>query len=101
MTEAKKAGTPARRPISSGSDGAILAVRMGEWVFTPASVHLAREAGATLHDNDRWIDLRYSAPLLEDLLTELRSIEADFVALSSTVDVSGGPGVQPTGPRHA
>lgn len=70
------------------------AVRMGEWVFTPASIQLTRTASATLHDKDRCITLRYSASLLEDLLTELGSIEADFTAVSPSLYVRDGNGVQ-------
>ncbi|WP_141747185.1 hypothetical protein [Streptomyces agglomeratus] len=101
MIKIMRVGMPARRSLTSGGNSAAFAVRMGEWVFTPASGHSAREAGATLRDDDRWIDLRYSAPLLEDLLAELRSIEADFVARSSSAEVSDWPGVQSAGQPHA
>lgn len=46
---------------------------MGDWVYTPAATG---RANATLHDNCRRVDLRYSAEILEGLLTELGCIEA-------------------------
>jgi hypothetical protein len=73
------------------------AVRMGQWVFTPARVRFAREANATLHDNDRCIVLRYSSSILETFLKEMGSIEAEFVELSRTVAGSTGPVGQETG----
>jgi hypothetical protein len=63
----------AQRVSSAGS-----AVRMGSWVYTPAPVGGVL---ATLHDSCRRVDLRYSAKLLEDLLTELGRIEAQAVPL--------------------
>ncbi|MBT2492764.1 hypothetical protein J7E96_30495 [Streptomyces sp. ISL-96] len=77
-------------------------VRMGQWVFTPACVRFAREANATLHDNDRCIVLRYSSSILESFLKEMGSIEAEFVTLSTTVEAAAGPVGQQTGRRlHA
>ncbi|MEV0122172.1 hypothetical protein AB0I16_11615 [Streptomyces sp. NPDC050703] len=61
--------------------GAASAVRMGTWVFTPAP---ADHLSATLQDEFRRVDLRYSAKLLEDLLAELGLIEAHFTILAST-----------------
>ncbi|GAA1522923.1 hypothetical protein GCM10009730_33900 [Streptomyces albidochromogenes] len=102
MTKAKRADMPVQRLISSRSDVGAPAVRMGEWVFTPpVRLRFAQEANATLHDNDRCIDLRYSSPLLEHLLAELGRIEADFVTLSSAAEAPGGHRGQPGGQRHA
>ncbi|WP_447034868.1 hypothetical protein [Streptomyces sp. DSM 118878] len=67
--------------MASTMSGATSAVRMGAWVFTPA---LAGNARATLQDDYRRVDLRYSAKLLEDLLAELGLIEAHFTTLAST-----------------
>ncbi|CAM5403666.1 hypothetical protein SALBM135S_01328 [Streptomyces alboniger] len=52
---------------------------MGAWIFTPAP---ADHASATLQDDYRRVDLRYSAQLLEDLLAELGDIEAHFTAVA-------------------
>ncbi|MBT2398767.1 hypothetical protein J7E89_23070 [Streptomyces sp. ISL-100] len=102
MTNTKRLDTPARRSISAGSDVSTAAVRMGQWVFTPTRVRFAREANATLHDNDRCVVLRYSSSILESFLKEMGSIEAEFVTLSSTVEGSAGPVGQQTGRRvHA
>lgn len=54
---------------------------MGNWVYTPA---LTDEANASLHDNFQRVDLRYSAQLIEDLLTELGRIEAHVVASANS-----------------
>jgi hypothetical protein len=67
--------------LAGTMSGATSAVRMGAWVFTPA---LTGSARATLQDDCRRVDLRYSAQLLEDLLAELGLIEAHFTTLAST-----------------
>ncbi|MFJ2608135.1 hypothetical protein ACIQOU_28840 [Streptomyces sp. NPDC091279] len=53
---------------------------MGNWVYTPAR---AEGAGATLHDDGRSVDLRYTAQILQDLLTELGAIEVRFRTASA------------------
>ncbi len=59
---------------------------MGDWVFTPAR---ANDTNATLRDDYRRVDLKYSAPLLEVLLTELDHIEAYFVTVADNSKGSG------------
>ncbi|MFD9377835.1 hypothetical protein ACFWBH_20185 [Streptomyces sp. NPDC059999] len=64
----------------STTGGAAGAVLLGKWVYTPAP---AAAVNATLHDSYRRVDLRHSAQLLEDLLTELGHIQARFAASAS------------------
>lgn len=102
MTNANMTVTHARRPIGSRSGVTTSAVRMGEWVFTPAPVDFVHEANATLHHEDRSIDLQYSSSVLEDFLREMGNIEAEFVSLASAAEASDVHGDQQTGQRfHA
>lgn len=94
MTKSNHSETRVHRLISSMSDTTapavrvgdmtVSVVRMGPWVFTPASARLAREANATLHDKDRCVDLQYSSSIVEDFLTAMASIETDFATLSTS-----------------
>lgn len=97
MTKANHSVTGVSRLIGLTSDAPAPAVRMGEWVFTPASARFDREANATLHDKDRCIDLLYSSSVLEDFLVAMGSIENDFVTLASSADVRLRHGGQQTG----
>lgn len=67
---------------------------MGPWVFTPAP---ADHSSATLQDEYRRVDLRYSANLLEDLIAELGLVEAHFTTLASTLPVSNSLASTPKG----
>ncbi|MGW7051323.1 hypothetical protein [Streptomyces sp. NPDC054887] len=100
MTNAIHSPSGARHATGSQSDAAGAAlragdasasgVRLGAWVFTPSSVRFAREAAATLRDNDRCIPLRYTSTLLEDFVVMMEDIEGAFVAQSSNTSSSSG-----------
>ena len=67
--------------LPSTTSSAANAVRMGNWIYTPA---LTDEANASLHGNFQRVDLRYSAQPIEDLLTELGRIEAHVTASANS-----------------
>lgn len=71
--------------LAGTMSGATSAVRMGTWVFTPAP---ADNSSATLQDDCRRVDLRYSAGPLADLNDELGLIEAHFTTLAHTPPAS-------------
>ncbi|GAA1543679.1 hypothetical protein GCM10009730_60850 [Streptomyces albidochromogenes] len=53
---------------------------MGAWTFTPTDGHPIWGTDATLHDGEQRVALRHSAALLEHLLAQLESIEANLGA---------------------
>ncbi|MGW7055993.1 hypothetical protein [Streptomyces sp. NPDC054887] len=102
MTKAQRADSPVPGSIGPRSEVAAPAVRMGKWVFTPpVRGGFAQRVHATLHDDDRCVDLRYSSPLLEVFLTELGRIEAEFVGLLHAAAAEDGRRDRPGGPCHA
>lgn len=85
MTKVPPLVTPG---LPAGARNTTRTVRMGAWTFTPTDGHPIWGTHATLHDTDRRIALRHSAALLENLLTQLESIEANLGTDRS------GPGAQ-------
>lgn len=83
MTRAQNPPAVAARRVI-GAD----AVRTGEWAFIPSSAERAPEGNATLHFENRRIELTYASSVLGDFLTAIGRIQADYHRLSSKAHAS-------------
>ncbi|GGX43935.1 hypothetical protein [Streptomyces chryseus] len=93
MTKLSPLVTPGVHPL--GARNTSRTVRMGKWTFTPTDGHPIWGTDATLHDNQRCVALRHSAVLLEHLLAQLESIEANLGAEGSSPGAHEGHDGQP------